>query len=171
MWDPEFSIMYLSDECFVRKDENYLDFQISNFIEPISYSTTAQDCSLFLPNGSIVITERIKLDKELMDQIFKKDINPQNEAFLSSTKLNERLYIRSRMDGDRYKPMGAPGSRKVSDWMIDRKWTETQKVQTPIFLNCENEIVWIPGFAPAEFTKVTVADKSVIRLTYRHTDT
>ena len=67
--------------------------------------------------------------------------------------------------------MGSPGSKKVSDLMIDRKWSESQKVETPVFVNSSNEIVWIPGFPPAEFTKVTPTDKWVIRLTYGYSGT
>jgi tRNA(Ile)-lysidine synthase len=165
--NDNFSSLQISNQYFVRKRGQYLDIEESLSKLPIPYTSTFQNCLIFLPNGSRILTERIKLGKALIDQILEKKINPKKEAFLASTKFTERLYIRSRIHGDRYKPLGAPGSKKVSDWMIDRKWTETQKVETPIFLNCSNDIVWIPGFPPAEFSKVTRADKWVIRLTYR----
>ena len=79
--------------------------------------------------------------------------------------------LRTRRDGDLFMPLGAPGRKKLSDWMIDRKWTNIQKLQTPVFLNSENEIIWIPGFAPAFSRKIKEADHRVIRLTYNVSST
>jgi len=44
-------------------------------------------------------------------------------------------------------------------------------MNTPIFLDQKEEIIWIPGFAPAESAKVSKADLRVIRLTYQQSDT
>ncbi|MEK9772372.1 MAG: tRNA lysidine(34) synthetase TilS [Opitutae bacterium] len=169
--NAEFSVMQLSDQYFVRKKEDYLELEAADVMVPIPYITTAQNCSVFLPNGSKISTEKLIAQGDLFEKILGKKINPQEEAFLSADNLKGDLFVRSRFQGDTFMPLGAPGAKKVSDWMIDRKWTEGQKVQTPVFLNSSNEIVWIPGFPPAEFTRVSTADKWVIRLTYRHSGT
>ena len=166
----DFSVLQISDRYFVHQREGYLCLETKNPILSIPQLAIVEDCSLFLANGYKILIQREKLGENLIDQIFKKKINPEREAYLSTASL-ERLFLRSRAAGDLFKPIGAPGSKKVSDWMIDRKWSEEQKVETPVFINSSNEIVWIPGFAPAEFTKVVLTDKWVIRLTYGHTGT
>ena len=113
----------------------------------------------------------VEADDPLRNQISNKEINPETETLLALSSTSSKFFVRSRIAGDRFKPMGAPGNKKVSDWMIDRKWTEAQKSETPLFINQKNEIVWIPGFPPAEIYKVTSVDKWVIRLTYWHSDT
>jgi len=55
--------------------------------------------------------------------------------------------------------------------MIDRKWNNSRKESTPIFLDEDGKILWIPGFPPAEFAKVTAGTTKVIRLTYRNSGT
>ena len=110
----------------------------------------------------------IQLDKDLYKRINDGHVDQNQEALLSAKKIEGHIFARSRKDGDRFFPLGAPGNKKVSDWMIDRKWTETQKSETPLFINQKNEIVWIPGFPPAELYKITRDDKWVIRLTYKH---
>ena len=88
------------------------------------------------------------------------------EAFLSAKKLGGHIYARSRKDGDRFFTIGAPGNKKVSDWMTDRKWPQKQKIETPVLVDGQGEILWIPGFSPSGSAKVTKDDRWVIRLTY-----
>ena len=167
----EFSVIQISDRHFFYKRGGYLYLKAKNSIMYIPQLATVEDCPLFLANGMKILIEQEKLGKDLIDQIFKKKINPEREAYLSTKSLKGSPFIRSRLSGDIFKPMGSPGSKKVSDLMIDRKWSESQKVETPVFVNSSNEIVWIPGFPPAEFTKVTPTDKWVIRLTYGYSGT
>ena len=165
------SVLQLSDSLKVKRSGPFIDLNEINPRVPIPHICVPQDCSVSLPNGSQIAVALIAVDHSLTKKISEKKIDSQKEAFLSAKNLSETLFIRSRIEGDTFKPLGAPGSKKLSDWMIDRKWTEVQKIETPVFINGFNEIVWVPGFPPAEFAKVTTADKRVIRLTYRHSST
>jgi len=111
------------------------------------------------------------LGTRILDLIDEKLVNPQSEAFISANSLPDYLFLRSRKEGDMFRPLGSPGSKKLSDWMIDRKWSKAKKINTPIFLDQKEEIIWIPGFAPAESAKVSKTDLRVIRLTYQQSDT
>ena len=39
--------------------------------------------------------------------------------------------------------------------MIDKKWNNERKRNTPLVLNSEGEILWIPGFPPSESFKIS----------------
>ena len=75
--NENFSSLQISDQYFVRKRGQYLDIEETLSTLPIPYSSTIQNCLIFLPNGSRILTERIKLGKALIDQILEKKINPK----------------------------------------------------------------------------------------------
>jgi len=43
-----------------------------------------------------------------------------------------------------------------------------QKQALPVILNSKGEILWVPGFPPAEHAKVPHGINSAVRLTYRN---
>ena len=53
--------------------------------------------------------------------------------------------------------------------MIDKKWNKERKTNTPMVLNAEGEILWIPGFPPSESCKISSDSQNVISLTYLRT--
>lgn len=124
------------------------------------------DSVVYFSSGNQITAQNIQLDKDLFERINDGQVDQNQEAFLSSKKLEGHIFARTRKDGDRFLPIGAPGTKKVSDWMIDRKWTQKEKIETPVLIDEQDEILWIPGFSPSESAKVTKDDRKVIRLTY-----
>ena len=167
----DFSALQITESCFIRRRQEFLRLEIVGSFSFLPLISLTKNSSIFLPNGSRISCSMVEADDPLRNQISNKEINPETETLLALSSTSSKFFVRSRIAGDRFKPMGAPGNKKVSDWMIDRKWTEAQKSETPLFINQKNEIVWIPGFPPAEIYKVTSVDKWVIRLTYWHSDT
>lgn len=52
-----------------------------------------------------------------------------NEAVLDLSKLSFPLVVRKWKQGDKIRPIGMQGHKKVSDILIDKKlWTEKEKV-------------------------------------------
>jgi tRNA(Ile)-lysidine synthase len=58
------------------------------------------------------------------------------------------LYVRSWRPGDRMKPLGMSGSRKLQDIFTDAKIPSDRRSAIPVF-ECAGEIVWIPGYRVA----------------------
>ena len=167
----DFTSLQLAENFTVRKKGKFIELVYADLLCPIPSVALPFDFLLHLPCGSSACAEKVRLDPKLLDKIRNKEVNPENEAYISATTLVNPLCLRSRKEGDTFTPLGAPGRKKLSDWMIDRKWTDSQKVRTPIFLNHQDKILWVPGFAPAEFVKVSDKDFWVIRLTYRRSNT
>ncbi len=55
-----------------------------------------------------------------------------------------RATVRSRRPGDRLRPLGCSGSRKLKDLLIDRRIPREQRGEIPLFC-IEDRIVWVPG--------------------------
>jgi tRNA(Ile)-lysidine synthase len=115
---------------------------------------------LFLPDGSLLSAGEQVLAG---DQPYL-DADPVREAWLAGT--GAVLQVRGWQAGDRYRPLGAPGTRKLQDLFTDAKIPIEQRHQLPVILNDKNAILWVPGFPPAQAFKVCLNHKSALKLTY-----
>jgi tRNA(Ile)-lysidine synthase len=162
----DFKTYHFSEDWKIQQKNNLLFLERSLEAKLIPKTLLPLDSLVHLTSDCQINAQKIQLDKDLFERIKDGQVDQNQEAFLSAKKLGGHIYARSRKDGDRFLPIGAPGNKKVSDWMIDRKWTQKQKIETPVIVDEQDVILWIPGFPPAESAKVTKDDRRVIRLTY-----
>ena len=161
----------LSEQATMRIKDGFLTVESKRKPRTFSLVKLPFNSKIYLPTGHFLHATHGKLNEELLMCIKEKRIQAETDAIIDASFAQKEIFIRSRKDGDRFHPLGAPGLKKVSDWMIDRKWNNSQKERTPIFLDQGGKILWIPGFPPAEFAKVSEDTTKVIRLTYRHSST
>ena len=124
---------------------------------------------VYLPSSYFIEAKSMKLDSELFKLITSGNVDQCQNAYIATEQVSAGLFIRTRTKGDRFSPLGAPGTKKVKDWMIDRHWTKEKKARIPMIVNNSNQIVWIPGFPPAGNYSVSSGLTRVIRLTYNKT--
>jgi tRNA(Ile)-lysidine synthase len=55
------------------------------------------------------------------------------------------------------------GSKLLSDFFVDQKFTEAQKQNVLLLLSADNEILWVVGHRIDDRFKVTSETKSVFR--------
>jgi tRNA(Ile)-lysidine synthase len=72
-----------------------------------------------------------------------------------------RFTIRNRRPGDRFQPLGMRNSKKLKDFLIDRKIAAGVRDRLPLLV-CDGEIVCIAGVAVSERFKVTSPPQGVI---------
>jgi tRNA(Ile)-lysidine synthase len=60
------------------------------------------------------------------------------------------LSLRSLAPGDRMRPRGGRGSRKLSDLLIDAKVPRPRRAQLPVLTTADGVIIYVPGLRPAE---------------------
>lgn len=65
-----------------------------------------------------------------------------------------RFVVRNRRDGDRFRPLGLGGSKKLKEFLIDRKIAADRRDRLPLLL-WNDEIVWIAGVEVSDRFKVT----------------
>ena len=84
-------------------------------------------------------------------------------VFLDATALGSSPCVRSRLRGDAFRPMGGAGSRKVSDYLIDRKVPRTRRDEVPLVVGGAG-IAWVVGFRASEEYRVTPDSGQVVEL-------
>lgn len=79
---------------------------------------------------------------------------PVDEVFLDAAKIKSELYVRRRLPGDRFAPLGMGGAEiKLKKFFIDQKIPREERDRIPLVV-CNGEIVWIAGVRPGEKFKV-----------------
>ncbi|TVP79518.1 MAG: tRNA lysidine(34) synthetase TilS [Puniceicoccaceae bacterium] len=122
--------------------------------------------SVILSTGAVIESEQIRVDKALRQRIDSGAIDPSEEAFLEDAG-EGGWQIRRWQPGDRFRPLGAPGGKKLKDWFIDRRIPAAERKTLPLVINAAGEVVWVPGFPPAESCKIKPSTKQALRLTYQ----
>jgi len=71
-------------------------------------------------------------------------------AFLSRRKLGRAtLWLRTWRPGDRLRPLGFGGSRKIQDILTDLKVPGERRADVPVLVS-RGEVIWLPGYAVAQ---------------------
>ena len=119
---------------------------------------------LFLPDGAVLTMARVMFDEALRTRIFAGEVDPAHEAFVAEPVGTVR--VRNWDAGDRFRPLGAPGTAKLQDLFVNRKIPAAQRMRLPVVFQEKGGILWVPGFPPAEESKITAANVTGLRLTY-----
>ena len=79
------------------------------------------------------------------------------------------LAVRSRRPGDRFEPPGLGGrSKKLQDYLVDRKVARAERDLLPLVVDGDDRIVWIVGHAVSEDFRAVAPSNGVIFLKARH---
>jgi tRNA(Ile)-lysidine synthase len=84
-------------------------------------------------------------------------------VYVDADKLQGKLTVRSPKVGDHFTPLGMRGSKKLSDFFIDRKIDRPLREENPLLL-CGAKIVWIIGHEIAESVKISARTKTALKL-------
>ncbi len=77
------------------------------------------------------------------------------------------LAVRSRRPGDRFRPLGQSGRKKLQDFLVDRKIPREIRDSLPLVVDGDDRIVWVVGQSVAEDFRVTEPSRGVILLKAR----
>lgn len=110
-----------------------------------------------------LLAEVVDVDAALWASLSRGDISPAREAYVLASAAS--LTWRGREEGDRYRPLGAPGTAKLSDLLINRKIPANLREALPVVLD-GGEILWVPGLPPADSARLAGPAKGALRLTW-----
>ena len=74
------------------------------------------------------------------------------------------LSVRNRRPGDRFRPLGLGGRKKLQDFFVDRKVARERRDAVPIVVDDHDRIVWVAGHAIDEDFRVTDPAQAVLIL-------
>ena len=149
--------LQLTKEFLLKKDKGFV-FCRPGLPDKVTYEYEWDGSSpLFLEElGLLVKAERIK-----RPQSFAFDNNAK--AYLDEKNIRFPMQVRSRQEGDRYRPLGAPGNKKLKEIMRAKDIPLKEREKKPVFLS-GNKIVWVLGLPVAEKFKISDNTKEVLVL-------
>ena len=115
------------------------------------------------PLGGGIEAEILTAGKELIAR--KRPTRDGFEEFLDLDKVELPLVARFPRPGDRMRPLGAPGSRKLQDIFTDLHvppWLRTRI----LLVTVEDRPIWIVGRRIADAVKLTDRTRKVLRLKF-----
>ncbi len=109
--------------------------------------------------------ERRALDAAGWADLSRGAIAPSHEVWLAAPA-GAAVAWRSRLPGDAYRPLGAPGAAKVADLLIDRKVPAGERDVLPLVL-VDGNVAWVPGVPPAHDLRLRGPQEGALRLTWQ----
>ena len=89
-----------------------------------------------------------------------------NEEWLDYDRLRLPLVVRARLAGDRFRPLGGPGEKKVSEFFIDEKVEPHMRLKAGILCD-QLGPVWVMPLRIDERAKLRVTTRRVVHLQLR----
>jgi tRNA(Ile)-lysidine synthase len=77
---------------------------------------------------------------------------------------NGSLRVRNRRPGDRFRPIGIGGRKKLQDFFVDRKVARNRRDTVPLVVDETDRIVWVAGYGIDEAFRVTDPAQAVLIL-------
>lgn len=146
---------FFSDTHRATIDRNNIIIQAKSENTNQVYYINSTDLQIDIP-VEIVISSKI-FDK---NSVLSKSSKIANIDF---NKIEFPLVIRKYQNGDKFKPLGMKGFKKVSDFFIDNKFSIYEKENTWLLLSGES-IVWIIGYRIDNRYKITENTKKMLIL-------
>jgi tRNA(Ile)-lysidine synthase len=123
----------------------------------------------YLWDGRGVLTVKetgVKLKGRLLkfDGTFPAPFDDNRRVFLDADKVDVPLLVRNRAEGDRFRPLGAPGSKKLKEILRAKRVPVGNRDRLPVVAarpapkargsQGRSRIVWMPGLPVGEAFKV-----------------
>jgi tRNA(Ile)-lysidine synthase len=90
-----------------------------------------------------------------------------NVALVRGDLCGQSLIVRNRRPGDRLRPVGLGGQKKLQDYFVDRKVARAHRDTVPLVVDETDRIVWVAGHGIDEAFRVTDPAQAVLILKLR----
>ena len=90
--------------------------------------------------------------------------NDPNIEFIDQSKIKDKkLRLRLWKNGDCFRPLGMSGKQKISDYLINKKINQFEKLKQTVLLADDN-IIWLCGHRIDERVKISSTTKKVLSI-------
>ncbi|MDG5789999.1 tRNA lysidine(34) synthetase TilS [Evansella sp. AB-P1] len=156
--------LHLPNDIIVEKSYNECLFFINTHNEvynPISIRE--------IPFSGMVNLKKGKIKATIANEW--EGSNHNNAVFLADIeKLSTPLFVRSRENGDKMKPLGLKGTKKIKDIFMDAKIPIREREEWPIVVDNRGEIIWIPFLKRYNEALVDEETDRILILQYNHNE-
>ncbi|MGB2985704.1 MAG: tRNA lysidine(34) synthetase TilS [Phycisphaerae bacterium] len=133
--------------------------------------TIASEIAVHLPGQTLLPIRRLEIDCSI-DEVVPDDIPRlrraahRMEEHVDLEAVHPPLLVRTRRAGDRFFPLGAPGSKKLSDFLIDSKVAPKERERVAVLCDQLGPI-WVIGHRIDDRVKITALTRRVLHLRAR----
>ncbi len=110
-------------------------------------------------HGGVLCSEALSSRPERLDS------GTSNCVYLDADRLTDPLEVRPWRAGDRMRPLGMSGTKKVSDLLTDARVPASERKQVRVLCS-GGSIVWVVGHRIADDAKVTAETAQVAKFTF-----
>lgn len=155
------AMINLPKGIFVYKRPEGVYITLKEMVEKIvSFNHNIEyDDSVEIPEINMVIESKVMSKEKCM----MLPTGQYTKAF-DIDKIKGSLRVRARVDGDRMRPMGLGGTKKLKDIFIDLKIPRDKRDKIPLISDDEG-ILWMVGHKISEDYKIDENTEKVIRIT------
>ncbi|MCK4847009.1 MAG: tRNA lysidine(34) synthetase TilS [Deltaproteobacteria bacterium] len=134
-------------------------------IKPKPREETFGEVRLKIPGVTLIEELGCKLTTAVITPS-KRATNDKNTASFDLDEIEGAITVRTFQAGDRLKPLGMEGTKKVKDIFIDAKVPLLDRQSIPILISkSNNEILWVAGLRQARTFKVEKKTRRVVKIT------
>ncbi len=130
--------------------------------------TIASEIAVHLPGETVLPIRRLAIECRI-EEVTAGDIpglrraGSEMEESVDFEAVHPPLVVRPRRPGDRFVPLGAPGSKKLSDFLIDAKVDPGQRRRVAVLCDQLGPI-WVIGHRLDDRVKLTELTRRILRL-------
>jgi len=163
-------VVKLTDACTVRLDDKELvvlmahEEQEEQRVQHAEF-TICSDGS-WLAEINVGPYSRVRAEMLAMPQAGPKALlegKPPEVEYLDAEQVMFPLYLRGRKEGDRIRPLGMEGEKKLQDLLTDAKVPRETRDQIPIVCD-QYGLLWVVGQSIAHHARITERTSQVLAL-------
>jgi len=144
---------FLSEKYILYTERNEIN------IKPIDFNFKYYH--IFNSSKVIVIDDlKFKIKKYDINKLLLND-RPTN-AQIDYDKISYPLILRNFNQGERFIPLGMKKSKKISDYLSDKKISKIDKLKQCVISDSNNGIIWLIGHQINDFFKISKNTKTVL---------
>ncbi|MEE8405007.1 MAG: tRNA lysidine(34) synthetase TilS [candidate division Zixibacteria bacterium] len=136
----------------------------------------------FYPKASLIFQERIEIGSKCKIEVLGATLSAKllkqgNQSLLKKRqspnvivdfgKIRPPLLVRNIRTGDRFCPLGLKGSKKVSDYLVDRKVSRPLRDEVPVVTD-RRGIIWLAGYEIDERVKLDSTTTERLKIGIRY---
>ena len=132
------------------------------------------EIAVHLPGRTLLPVRRLEIECAI-EQVSATDIPKlrrtagRMDEFVDLDSIHPPLVVRTRRPGDRFIPLGAPGSKKLSDFLISAKVGPEERRRVAVLCD-QLGPVWVIGHRIDDRVKLTALTRQVLHLRARLLD-
>lgn len=159
--NPSGAVFFSATHCLIRGRETLELIRLDDLrcdMPPVSIDLLSGSGRVELPLGDVF------WKKLRRDEFSSFERNP-NLLYLDARLLPDRLLFRKVHPGDRIKPFGMKGTKKVSRIFIDNHISHRER-QSTFLLTCGDFVLWIPGRVVSDRFRIDENTQNIFVFTF-----